>query len=59
MYTTVGIHILNSNMVNEHHNNEMRRFENTHGKRERVKLPLLPNRVGKRSGTMTISKLDN
>ena len=24
---------------------------NTHGKRERVKIPLLPNRVGKRSGT--------
>ena len=27
---------------------------NTHGKRERVKIPLLPNRVGKRSGTMTM-----
>ena len=27
---------------------------NTHNKGERVKIPLLPNRVGKRSGTMTM-----
>ena len=38
--------------VNKHDNNEMRKFENTHSKGEQVKIPLLPNRVGKRSGTM-------
>ena len=27
---------------------------NTHSKGEWVKIPLLPNRVGKRSGTMTM-----
>ena len=29
--------------------NKMRGFSNTHGKGKRVKKPLLPNRVGKRS----------
>ena len=30
------------------------KVSNTHGKGEWVKIPLLPNRVGKRSGTMTM-----
>ena len=30
------------------------RVLNTHTKREWVKIPLLPNKVGKRSGTMTM-----
>ena len=28
----------------------MRGYKNTHSKRERVKIPLLPNNVGKRAG---------
>ena len=30
----------------------------THGKGERVKIPFLPNRIGKRSGTMTMVTTD-
>ena len=42
------------NEVNEHDNNENERVSNTHGKGERVKIPILPNKVGKRSRTMTM-----
>ena len=31
------------------------RVSSTHSKGERVKIPLLPNEVGKRSGTMTMA----
>ena len=30
------------------------RVTNTHGKGEQEKIPLLPNKIGKRSGTMTM-----
>ena len=43
-----------TNEVNTHNNNENERVLNTHDKGEQVKIPLLPNRVGKRSGTMTM-----
>ena len=43
-----------TNKVNTHDNKEMRGFRNTHSKGEQVKIPLLPNKVGKRSGTMTM-----
>ena len=31
--------------------NEIERVQNTHSKREWVKIPILPNNAGKRSGT--------
>ena len=40
--------------VNTHDNNENERVLNTHSKGEQVRIPLLPNRVGKRSETMTM-----
>ena len=43
--TQITSWLIRLNKVNEHDNNEMRRFLNTHGKGERVKIPLLPNRV--------------
>ena len=36
----------------------MRRDENTHSKGERVKIPFLLHRVGKRSGTMVTKHVD-
>ena len=41
-------------LINTHDNKEMRGDENIHRKGERVNLPPLPNKVGKRSGTMTM-----
>ena len=48
-YTTF---INENNDSNRHDNEEMRGDENTHSKGEWVKMPLLPNKVGKRSGTV-------
>ena len=45
-----------SNKVNGHDNNRNEKVSNTHSKGERVKIPLLPNREGKRSRTMTMVK---
>ena len=42
------------NEVNEHDNNESERVSNTHSMGEQVKILLLPNSVGKKSGTMTM-----
>ena len=41
-------------MKHEYDNNENERVSNTHSKGERVKILLLPSKVGKRSRTMTM-----
>ena len=40
----------------QHNNNDMRGDENTHSEGERVKIPLMPHRVRKRSRTMVTTR---